>query len=173
MSVFLAVLMAWSLSACSLFRSGSDEEGEGQAPAGEGEPVGMVDDPRVFLGTITMVNEKSGFVLINTPTNQRLEPGIPLQSFGEAGMSAELLFSPEQTFGFMTADIREGTPMVGDEVFLRYTEDFGDSMSPRMQAAMEKFEYEQSLGFFERRRYQREQRRLAKEKAKAREEREP
>ena len=146
------------------------EEGEGEEvaqPEGEAQPVGT-SDQRVFLGNITQVNAASGFVLIKTPVNQRLEPGIPLQSFNDAGMSAELLFSPEQTFGFMTADIREGAPLVGDAVYLRYTPDFGNSMSPRMQAAMEQFEYEQSLGFFERRKYEREQKRAAKKRAEAR-----
>lgn len=139
---------------------------------GESEPeeqdTQRVDltEQRKFLGNVTLVNEASRFVLIKTPFNQRLEPGFPLQSFREGELSAELLFSPEQTVGFMTADIREGAPMVGDQVYLRYTEDFDTGTSPRMQQAMEKFEREQNMSFFEKWKYKREQKRQAREKKK-------
>ena len=153
----LAIGLAMLLPACARV---SEEESETE-PAFAGEGVEQVSlegeaDRRVFVGDITMVNEKSNFVLIKTPVNQRLEKGIPLQSFDAVGMSAELLFSPEQTQGFMTADIREGTPKIGDQVYLRYTEDFKDGMSPRMQKAMEEFEYKKSLSRRELRKYERE-----------------
>ena len=160
--------MAVLLSSCAFLRPPAEEEEEEILPDEAAQPVAE-DEQRVFLGNITQVNQASRFVLIKTPVNQRLQAGIPLQSFNETGLSAELLFSPEQTFGFMTADIREGAPLVGDAVYLRYTQEFENTMSPRMQAALERFEYEQSLGFFERIKYNREQKRLAKEKAKARE----
>ena len=154
--------IAMLLPACAGL--GGDSEPEEQ----DTQRVDLTEKP-VFLGNITLVNVDSRFVLIKTPVTQRLAPGFPLQSFQDGVLSAELLFSPEQTIGFMTADIREGTPTVGDQVYLRYTEDFDTATSPRMQQAMEKFEREQNMSFFEKWKHKREQRRRAKEKKRMRE----
>jgi hypothetical protein len=130
----------------------------------DGEDTQRVDltEKRVFLGNVTLVNETSQFVLIKTPINQRLQPGIPLESFRDGQRSGELLFSPEQSFGFMTADITHGLPAVGDAVYLQYSEGFDGEQSPRMQQAIEQYEREQEMGFFERKRYERQQRKTAK-----------
>ncbi len=159
-AVLLALGMGILLSGCA---------GLGEEPEPEETDTQRVDlsDKRVFLGNVTLVNEDSRFVLIKTPVNQRLQPGFPLQSFRDRELSAELGFSPEQIHGFMTADIREGAPAVGDQVYLRYTEDFETSMSPRMQQAMEKLEREENMGFFEKWRYKREQKRRARQKRRA------
>ena len=84
--------MAWAkavlLSSCAFLRAPAEDEEE-ILPEEEAQPA-VEDDPRVFLGNITQVNEAGRFVLIKTPVNQRLQEGIPLQSFNETGMSAEL-----------------------------------------------------------------------------------
>ena len=136
----------------------------------EGEPADRVSlsEKRVFVGNISFVSPK-GFVVIKTPTNRRLRAGIPMESFRDGELSAELLFSPEQTVGLMTADISTGSPSVGDDVYLRYTPDFPNQVSPRMQHAIEQHEREQNMGFFERRRYEREKKRKARKKKRERE----
>ena len=83
--------MAWAkavlLSSCAFWRAPAEEEEI--LPEEEAQPA-VEDDPRVFLGNITQVNEAGRFVLIKTPVNQRVQEGVPLQSFNETGMSAEL-----------------------------------------------------------------------------------
>ena len=156
----LAVLAAASvLVACQLGREGRERDAE---------IVDMGEDERVFLGEVTLLNENSRFVLIKTPLNRDLNPGMPLQSFRDGQLTGELLFSPEQSHGFMTADIIEGTPAVGDVVYQRYTESFEQEMSPRMQRAMEEFQREQEMGFFERRKYERQKKKAAKERKRRR-----
>lgn len=117
----------------------------------------------VRVGTVSYVNEASRFVLIETPGHHRLEKGFPLQSFAaDGGLTAELSTSPEQTSGFMTADIREGLPAVGEEVYLRYTE-LLERHSPRMQAEMERWQREREMNVFERRRAARKEKRAGRE----------
>ena len=156
--VFLAFGAAILLSGCHL-RSDADE----------GEESTSVDaaDERVFIGNITLVNHRSNFVLIKTPVNQQFQKGYPFESFTDGQKSADLLFSPEQSYGFMTADISRGAPLVGDQVYLLYSEGFGDGMSDRMRHATEKHKREQEMGFFERRKYEREQRRQARKKKRS------
>ncbi|MGI9243053.1 MAG: hypothetical protein ACR2RV_19810 [Verrucomicrobiales bacterium] len=162
-SALLALAVGVLLSACAGLGGESEPEEE------DTQRVDMTEE-RVFLGNVTLVNEKSRFVLIKTPVNQRLQPGYPLQSFNDRQLSAELGFSPEQIHGFMTADIREGAPAVGDQVYLRHTEDFETDVSPRMQQAMDKREREENMNFFEKWKYKREQKRRAREKRRAMEE---
>ena len=117
-------------------------------------------------GVVSPVSQDAQFVLIKTPVNRRLEAGFPLQSYRDGELTGELTFSPEQSFGFMTADIREGNPEVGDAIYLRHTPDFEDQYSDRMKFQMEQFKREQEMSFFERRKYEREQKRIEKERKK-------
>jgi hypothetical protein len=162
-SAILAFGVVICLPACMGLGLGRGDE---QEPAPEIAAPGKVDlaEKRVFLGNVSLVNERSQFVLIKTPVNQRLQAGMPLESFRDGQLSGELLFSPEQSYGFMTADVSRGAPAVGDEVYLRYTEDFDTGLSPRMQHATEQYEREKNMGFFERRKYEREQKRQARKR---------
>jgi len=143
-----------SLSGCQL--GSRPDRGETET-----QRVDMTEK-RVFLGDVSLVNESSQFVLIKTPINQRLTPGMPLESFRDGELSGELLFSPEQTYGFMTADIAHGAPAVGDAVYLRHVEDFEEKQSDRFKFQMEQFEREKNMSFLERRRHEREKRKAQK-----------
>ncbi|MFT4549712.1 MAG: hypothetical protein ACI8XO_004602 [Verrucomicrobiales bacterium] len=161
-STFLVLCVAICFSGCLSLR-GDAETTDGQ---NEVERVDLTEK-RVFLGNVSLVNENSKFVLIKTPVNQRLKTGIPLESFRDGELTSELLFSPEQSYGFMTADIRTGAPVVGDSVFLAYSEGFGSQMSDKMKYEMEKHERLQKMSFWERRKYERKEKRKLKEKQKS------
>ena len=130
----------------------------------EGEAVQKVElnDKRVFLGEITMVSERSRFVLIKTEVNRRLDPGFPLESFRDRERSGELLFSPEQSFGFMTADITRGAPAVGDGVYLLYSEGFENQMSDRMKFRTEQLARENNMTFLDKQKRKRAKRKAEK-----------
>lgn len=155
-SAFMAIGLVILLPGCLSLR--------GDATDGTEPDRVDLSDQRVFLGNVSLVNERSKFVLIKTPVNQRLKAGIPLESFRDGELTSELLFSPEQSFGFMTADIRSGSPMVGDSVFLAYSEGFEPEVSDRMKFEMEKQERLSKMNFWERRKFEREEKRKAKKR---------
>ena len=71
--------------------------------------------PRL-VGKISLVNEKQGFVLIDSPESPK--PGTVLRALSDQGKDlATLNVTGEQKRPFVIADIRKGTPHAGDQVF--------------------------------------------------------
>jgi hypothetical protein len=70
------------------------------------------------VGEIAVVDEEKRFVLVDLDSNLYVPlPGTQLQSRNAAGKVARLKASPEQERPFIAADIVEGDPAVGDEVW--------------------------------------------------------
>ena len=73
--------------------------------------------PRV-VGEVAVVDEEKRFVLIDLQSNLYVPPpGTELRTTNAAGGTAHLKASPEQKRPFIAADIVDGEPAVGDEVW--------------------------------------------------------
>ena len=99
------------MPACATNRAGKKGE---QAEAAEPAPV---QPPKVhFVGTISMVNEELGFVLIDSP--EALAAGTKLKAFAPQDFreTGTLTVNPEQSWPFFTAEITGGEPHPGDRV---------------------------------------------------------
>lgn len=72
--------------------------------------------PRL-VGTVALVNQESGFVLVDVGTSYVPGPGKTLKCLLGGKETAELKTTPEQKIPFISADIMKGTPAKGDQVF--------------------------------------------------------
>ncbi len=73
--------------------------------------------PLQRLGTITLVNEAEGFVLIDSGALPTPATGAKLTSYSGALLSGQLKAGPARRRPFVVADILEGAPRRGDEIF--------------------------------------------------------
>jgi hypothetical protein len=70
------------------------------------------------VGEIAMVDEEKRFVLVDLDSNLYVPaPGTALRATNSSGATARLKASPEQKRPFIAADIVDGDPVVGDQVF--------------------------------------------------------
>lgn len=71
------------------------------------------------MGEVTVVDKAGRFVWLRTPLANSVAPETPLviraQTTGE--VTAKLLTSPERKRHYVAADVKEGSPKVGDAVF--------------------------------------------------------
>ena len=72
----------------------------------------------IFIGTITLVNAENGFVLIDNGRLPAPQTGAALTGFSSGAPSAELTATEVRKRPFIIADIRSGTPLKGDRVFM-------------------------------------------------------
>ncbi len=101
------------LTNCGLFLgAGCVASPRAKAPAATAPPR-----PRV-VGEVAVVDEEKRFVLIDLQSNLYVPPpGTELRTTNAAGDTAHLKASPEQKRPFIAADIVDGEPAVGDEVW--------------------------------------------------------
>lgn len=85
------------------------------------KPVVAAPAPsQINVGKIALVNAEEHFVLIDLgPYLYVPPPGAALHSVGAAGAIAHLRAAPEQKRPFIAAEILDGQPAAGDEVFLQ------------------------------------------------------
>ena len=73
---------------------------------------------RQLVGQVAIVDAEQRFVLIDLGSNLYVpEPGLLLRAGNDSGETAQLKTTPEQNRPFVAADIVEGHPLVGDQVF--------------------------------------------------------
>ena len=72
----------------------------------------------LFIGTIESVNPEQHFVLIHTVMRTTMQAGTKLEARPATGGKSRLTVTPEQKLNFLTADITEGFPQVGEAVVL-------------------------------------------------------
>jgi len=109
-AVLLAGAGAWS--GCSIFRLRRVRPETEQSRA-----VQQARRPLLRLGTVMLVNEADGFVLIDSGALPMPAVGVRLVSYTGAAPSAELKASAVRRRPFAVADIASGLPRTGDEVF--------------------------------------------------------
>ncbi|MEI8234650.1 MAG: hypothetical protein WCH57_08190 [Verrucomicrobiota bacterium] len=100
---FLAVAL-WCLAACATHR-----------PCVPEAPIKAPAPAPVAIGSVSLVNDELGFVLIRT--GETPEAGSALQARSREGVeTASLKVSSEQKRPFIIADILKGKPHVGEVV---------------------------------------------------------
>jgi hypothetical protein len=72
----------------------------------------------MLIGVIESVNPEQKFVLVRTDLRMVLPTGTKLESRSLRGAKASLVLTPERKTNFLSADIADGLPMVGDIVIL-------------------------------------------------------
>jgi hypothetical protein len=79
-----------------------------------------------LIGVVEMVNPEQGYVLIQCPDKSTLKSGTELIGLDHTGAKSRLLVTPERKANYLTADIKEGTPIIGALVLQKVKE--GDEL---------------------------------------------
>jgi hypothetical protein len=93
-----------SVPGCALFQGGKEEP----APTAETQN---------FLGSISMVNEDGRFVLVDFGGFAAPQPGAEVEVRRDGETVATLKVGEEMRRPFAAADIVDGTPQTGDDVW--------------------------------------------------------
>jgi hypothetical protein len=74
---------------------------------------------RMPIGTVHMVHQSGGFVLIQTSRTSEISPDADLLTYDLRGRpTGKLKLSPERKGAFLTADIVQGLPQANDRVVI-------------------------------------------------------
>jgi len=102
---FVYLLVIASLSGCAFWKSPGKKEAAKKMAT------------ESFLGTVSMVNEDGRFVLVDFGGFAAPVPGAELQARRAGETVATLKAGGEIRRPFAAADIMEGTPQVGDDIW--------------------------------------------------------
>lgn len=109
---FVWILFAgMALASCGLLKKKGPEMVKGTENAAGG--------PTYLIGLVEMVNPEQKFVLIRTETKTTIPAGHLLTAIDATGARSTLKVSPENKQNFLTADITEGVPRIGNLVIYR------------------------------------------------------
>lgn len=117
--VFLAAILCTGIAGCRTLPWPKDKE----KGAATDEPESPAPRPATTLpvGTVHLVDENAGFVLIRSSRVLQIEPGTMLQVHGNQGeVVATLEVSPARKGSFLTGDLRWGAPKKGQQVTMDY-----------------------------------------------------
>lgn len=81
-------------------------------------PTEQAKSRDVLIGVVESVNPEQKFVLVRTDLRMVLPTGTKLESRSLRGGKASLILTPERKTNFLSADIADGLPTVGDVVVL-------------------------------------------------------
>jgi hypothetical protein len=101
------LIMASLLSSCDLLKKKKPQQPMG-GPVGQATLIGMIE----------MVNPEQNYVVIRSDAPPSLAAGTELMGLSAEGNKSKLMLSPERKGFYLTADIKEGNPMVSDLVLL-------------------------------------------------------
>lgn len=77
---------------------------------------------QIPIGSVHLVNEAGKFVLIRSSRALSVEPGTVIEIIGPGGVPvASASVSPARRGQFLTADILQGVPTVGNQVLMNYS----------------------------------------------------
>ena len=108
---FCILLVGAVLPSCVVFKGGAARKrGSKQAP--RATAVGQR-----FVGTVTLVNSADGFVLIDLGMQPAVASGTRLKTRTEGADSGEVLVGDVHKRPFVIADVVNGSPQKGDQVF--------------------------------------------------------
>jgi hypothetical protein len=110
--VLLTILLAISQTGCATLRRWTKRK-----PKAVPESVANSRRPLQLVGVIALVNEADGFVLIDSGSNPTPLTGARLLSYTGPAQSAQLKASVVRRRPFVVADILDGEPRKGDEIF--------------------------------------------------------
>lgn len=109
--VLIAILAATQVS-CSTYRRRGKRQSSPEAVA-----VAKARRPLQRVGVVTLVNEADRFALIDSGSLPTPAEGTHLQSYTGPVASGKLKVSEVRRRPFVVADILDGAPQPGDEVF--------------------------------------------------------
>jgi hypothetical protein len=123
--LLLALSFAGGLASCRALPKLGREKGAEEAAAVKPEAPA----PAATLlptGTVELVDEAGGFVLIRSGRGLQLEPGTMLTIHGDQGEAvATVSVSPARKGPFLTADIVAGSPRKGQRATMAYSPETG------------------------------------------------
>lgn len=117
----VAAALSALLGSCGLLRKGmspSKEPATGETP-GEKPASEAERDPVRLVGEIVSVHREEGFVLIRRYAQGVFGAAELLSSLSADGTTCSLQLTGERLGRYYAADIQEGTPSKGDQVFVR------------------------------------------------------
>ncbi len=101
------LVLASQLTSCNLLKKKKAQEPKG-GPVGQATLIGMIE----------MVNPEQNYVVIRSDAPPSLPAGTELLGLGADGSKSKLVLSPERKGFYLTADIKEGNPVVSNLVLL-------------------------------------------------------
>lgn len=114
--LFLIAVFAILLTGCKTLSWKKDAAAETATEESHAAP-----SMKIPVGTIHHVDPAGGFVLIRSSRLLQIEPGTTISVHGDDGMPvASVEVSPARKGQFLTADILNGTPLVGQRTLMEY-----------------------------------------------------
>ncbi len=119
----IALLLAGTLlGACRTLSKDPKEEATAAETAESAPAEPPVVETILPIGVVHHVDPSGNFVLIRSSRRLQIEPGTALATRGDQGqVVARLEVSPARKGEFLTADILEGLPAVGQTTTMGYT----------------------------------------------------
>lgn len=120
--LFLIAVFAILLTGCKTLSWKKDAAAVAAAAAETAaEESHAAPSTKIPVGTIHHVDPAGGFVLIRSSRLLQIEPGTTISVHGDDGMPvASVEVSPARKGQFLTADILNGTPLVGQRTLMEY-----------------------------------------------------
>lgn len=109
--VLLTILIAISQMSCTTFRR------RFQRKPKVDPQVANSRRPLQLVGVVALVNEEDGFVLIDSGSNPTPTSGARLLGYTGAAQTGQFKASEVRRRPFVVADIVEGTPHKGDQIY--------------------------------------------------------
>lgn len=113
--IYFSRNLAWGwltlLASCSALKDDGPELVKGTENSPEG--------PTYLIGLVELVNPEQRFVLVRTEGAVKIPLGDQIITLDATGAQAKLKVTPERKQNFLTADIIEGQPKVGNLVIHR------------------------------------------------------
>ena len=82
----------------------------------------LAEAMQIPIGTVHMVDQDGKFVLIRSSRTTSVDPDTQIITYGpDATMSSHLKISPARKGAYLTADLVDGIPSVGDMVMIVHT----------------------------------------------------
>jgi hypothetical protein len=117
----LACALLSLLGACSALK-----KKDGLVEGSENSPEG----PTYLIGLVELVNPEQRFVLIRTEGAVKVPPGDQIIAIDATGAQSKLKVTPEKKQNFLTADILEGNPKVGNLIVHRPAQQQAKPVTP-------------------------------------------
>lgn len=114
--IALALMVCFALPSCSMIGKGLRKlhwKKKKKADAAQNEEATRV------IGVVEMVNPEQHFVLIRTQGRIAIIAGVEITAMDASGTNSKLKVTPEKKQDFLTADIVDGNPRVGNIVVFK------------------------------------------------------
>ncbi|MDF1753254.1 MAG: hypothetical protein P1U89_10800 [Verrucomicrobiales bacterium] len=134
-SIFF-VLTGCKTTPAAKFAEGKDKKAAQNQKAEPEKKLPVAQSFQISIGTVHMVDQVGKFVLVKSNRATSLEPGTEIVSYGpDSRVTSNLKVSPARKGAYLTADLVQGTPSVGDIVMMVHST--GNAPEPTGVAGLE------------------------------------